>query len=343
MTQIRNFVDVQISIQAARMATLGFNVCMFLVESDALDRTKVVSTIDTPDPADFGGAGTDLFNAFQTYTMQPLKAPTAVIACKRSGETYAEAMAAIRDENDDWYGVVSVTRVASDIEAIAPVIEGISPGRLHFSVTSDADVINNVASNLAEELQDAGYHRTALIYSSDADAWANAAQAAYLSFTEGSITFNYKELVGVGSETVTAAQFQNLKDLNCQVQLTVAGLKRVYNSGMVASGEWIDIMHGTDWITARISEGVFAILATLPKVPYNLAGAALIDSEVKRNLAVASDEPHNFIEDDYTTKVPNPRGQSAADRANRFLPGFTFVAHPQGAVHLAEIRGNLVI
>lgn len=342
MSVIQNYVDVQITVEAARMATLGFNRVLFLFEDDALDRTKEVSVID-PVSADFGGTGSDLWKAFQTYASQPMFAGTAVVGAKRTAETWAEAMVAIREENDNWYGVVLVSKDEDDIKDVSAVIEAIKPGRILFAVTADSEVKDADSGNVAEVLSDLGRNRTALIYSTCTDGWANAGQAAYLSFEPGSFTFNYKELVGVKAEKLTATERQNLIDQNCQVQITVAGLKRLHDSGMVTSGEWIDIIHGVDWLTARISEDVYALLATKPKVPYTLSGAYLIDSLIRRNLIIASDAPHNLISDNFETIVPVPENQSLADRSNRKLMGFRFNATLQGAIHFVQIRGTLTV
>jgi len=343
MASIKNYVNVGITIEAARLAALGFNKVLFLFESDALDRSKVVST-DDYDDADLGGDSSELYKAFQTYLSQPLIATEAIIGCKKTADaTWAAAIAAIREEQDDFYGIVLVSRVKEDIESVAAVNETLAPGRILFAVTSDTEVLAGTAGNVALSLSASGYYRTALTYSSDTDKYANAAQAAYLSYDPGSFTFNYKELVGVKSETLTADQRAFLIAANCQCQTTVAGLKRLFDSGMVASGEWIDIILGMDWLTAQISEGVFAILGTSPKVPMTNPGMAVLGTEVKRNLVVASEAPYNFIDDQYSIVIPDVENFTAAQKAARQATGFKFTAYPQGAVHGVAIVGKLVI
>lgn len=347
MAKILDYVNVQITSEASRLARLGFNVPVFLFESDTLDRTKIVSTADYED-ADLGGTSSQLYKAFQTYLSQPLIASTAVIACKKSTDaTWADAISAIRAENDNWYGGILVSRVKADILAVSAVFETITPGRLLFATTADASVLAKTDDgsddkNVAQRLADSGYYRTALTYSSDTNGWANAGQCAYLSYNPGSITFNYKEIVGITAEALTAAQRQNLIDQQCQVQQTVAGLKRLVDSGMVASGEWIDVMLGIDWLTARISEGVFAILARSPKVPYTNSGIAILECEIIRNLIVASGNPYNLIKDDYTVSVPDAVGVDSVNKANRLLENVTFTANLQGAIHLVTITGTLI-
>jgi len=347
MAKIKDYVNVQITAEAARMATLGFNIPIFLFENDVLDRTKIVSTGDY-DIDDLGGSESELFKAFQTYLSQPIIAPSVVIGCKRTGDaSWATAMQAIRDENDSWYGGILVSKVKADILSVSAIFETIEPGRLLFAMTSDETVLNKLPDgsdddNVATRLSDQGYFRTGLLYSTDTTGWINAGQAAYLGLNPGSFTFNYKEIRGIKAEKLTAQQRQNLIDQKCQVQQTVSGLKRLVDSGMATSGEWLDIMHGIDWLTARISEGVFALLATQPKLPMTNSGLSLIDSELTRNLIVASGEPYNFIKDDYAVVVPNADAISAVDRANRFVDNITFSAGLQGAIHLVNIRGTLI-
>jgi len=340
---IKNYVDVGITLQVARLARLGFNRVLLLVEDDYLDRTKIVSTGDF-DLDDLGGSESELYKAFATYLQQPLIAPTVVVGCKRGTDaTWADAIQAIRNENDEWYGVVSVTKNADDIKAISAVVETIEPGRLHFAVTADADVINKVDENVAEVLADAGYFKTAIIYSTDTDGYANAGQSAILSLEPGSYTANYKEIRGIKAENITAQQRQNLIDNKCQVQRTVAGLKRTVDSGMVCSGEWIDVQHAIDWLTARIGENIFAILASQPKLPFTNPGGAVLGTEIERMLTVASSAPFNFINPDFSVFIPNVDNISPIDKANRKFEGITFNATVQGAIHEIVIRGTLVV
>lgn len=345
---IKNYVDVAITQESAMLARLGFNTVLFLVENDDLDRTQIISTSDV-DPDDLGGSTSELYKAVSTYLSQQLIAPTIVVGCKKSTDaTWADAITAIRAENDSWYGVVSVTRTKADILAISAVIETIEPGRLHFATTADASVLAKTDDgsddkNVAQRLADAGYYRTALLYSTDTDGYINAGQSAFLSYDPGSITYNYKEIRGITAEDITAQERQNLIDQKCQVQRTVAGLKRLVDSGMVASGEWLDIMHGIDWLTARISENIFAILASTPKLPMTDPGLAVLDTELIRNLTVASDEPFNFINPDFTTFVPSINQIDSVDKSNRTVNGITFTASPQGAIHLLTIRGKLIV
>jgi len=345
---IKNYVDVNITQTSALIARLGFNVPVFLFESDTLDRTKIISTSDYED-ADLGGTTSELYKAVATYLSQPLIAQTIVVGCKKTTDaTWADAISAIRDENDNWYGVVSVTRVKADILAISAVVELIEPGRMHFAITSDASVLAKEAdgsgdANVATQLSNLGYYKTNLIYSSYTDGYANAGLSAYLSYDPGSITYNYKEIVGVTTETITAQERQNLIDQNTQVQKNVASLKSTYDSGMVCSGEWIDIMVGIDWLTARISEGVFSILVTSPKLPFTNGGLQILGTEIIRNLTVASDSPFNFITEDFIVFIPDVKSFSSAEKASRSVTGLTFTANAQGAIHLVQIRGKLVV
>jgi len=340
---IKNYADVAITIESARISALGFNTCLILFESDTLDRAKIVSTSDYAD-ADLGGTSSELYKAFQSYLSQGIIAGTVVVGCKKTTDaTWADAITAIRAANDSWYGIIMVNKTKADIVSVAAVVETIEPGRQLFAVTADAAVAAKTSGNVAETLKTAGYYRTNLIYSTDTAAYANAAMASYLSYNPGSITFNFKELVGVAAETLTAAERQNLIDQNCQVQREEAGLKRTLDSGMTVNGEFIDIMHGLDWLTARIAEGVFSILASAPKVPLTDGGIAQLAAEVTRNLSIGATDPYNYIRDDYTVYVPSLASLSSSDRNARKVTGLRFVAHPQGAVHFVEIRGKLVI
>lgn len=51
----------------------------------------------------------------------------------------------------------------------------------------------------------------------------------------------------------------------------------ITQEGKVASGEWIDIIIGTDWLEARLRESVYSALVNNRKIPYDDTGIAMIE------------------------------------------------------------------
>ena len=75
---------------------------------------------------------------------------------------------------------------------------------------------------------------------------------------------------------------------NANIYETIAGVN-ITREGTVAEPEFIDVIHGVDWLTARIQERVYAALVNQPKIPYTNAGIAAIESLVREQLDAALD------------------------------------------------------
>ena len=87
-------------------------------------------------------------------------------------------------------------------------------------------------------------------------------------YDPGSSTWAYKTLKGVASDNITASKETALVAKNCNFYSEVGGVK-ITQEGKVASGEWIDIIIGTDWLEARLRESVYSALVNNRKIPYD--------------------------------------------------------------------------
>ncbi|MCK5610319.1 DUF3383 family protein, partial [Candidatus Pacearchaeota archaeon] len=112
--------------------------------------------------------------------------------------------------------------------------------------------------------------------------------------------------------------------------------------GVVASGEFIDIIRGVDWIQARISEAVFTLLVNADKVPYTDPGVEMIKTEIQAILEQAVDN-NVLVENTITITAPKVADVSSVDKANRFLPDIKFGATLAGAIHKVKIDGKLSV
>ena len=117
----------------------------------------------------------------------------------------------------------------------------------------------------------------------------------------------------------------------------------ILSEGVVASGEYADVIIATDWLTARVTENVFQRLANLPKIPYSDVGFAVVESAIREVLAAAVRQGIILDDESLTVTVPRRVDISANDRANRILPNVTFTATLAGAVHKTMIRGTVSI
>ena len=113
-------------------------------------------------------------------------------------------------------------------------------------------------------------------------------------------------------------------------------------NGNVASGEWIDVMRGVDWIEATLQETIYSRLVNADKIPYTDAGVAIIKGDVQKVLTDAAGQGI-ITEESIVITVPKVSDISTTDRANRVLPDVEFSATLQGAIHKVEIAGVVAV
>lgn len=269
-----------------------------------------------------------------------------VVGRKKTGvdgtETWAAALSAILTENADWYGLVISSRADADIAAVAAWTE--SNKKLYSTSSADTDILSGTG-DIAETLEAAAYERTFLTYHSLTGTGTDVVpEAAVLGkmfggYEPGAATWAYKTLAGVPVDLLTPAQITTALGKNCNVYTAIAGVN-VLQMGKVASGEFADVIHGLDWLKARIQQLVFTPLANTAKVPYTNAGIEVIASAVRTALqeGVASSLLSSF-----TVTAPQVSEVSSADRGNRILPNVNFTAVLAGAVHTVEVDGVVTV
>lgn len=159
----------------------------------------------------------------------------------------------------------------------------------------------------------------------------------------GSNSWANKRLSGVTPASMSGTQRTNLFNKGVNLFSNITGV-RAMRYGTMATGEYIDIIHGMDWLTQRIREDVFRLFINTPKVPYTDPGIAEIENVLRARLRIAQDV--GVIAPDTNTPgfiitVPRALGTEIADRAARVLRGLDFEARLAGAIHRAIIRGHV--
>ena len=257
-------------------------------------------------------------------------------------ETWAEAYASVKAEDNDWYFLIADTKTKADIEALATLVE--ADTKLAFYKTEDADVVTSAIDDVGSNLQDSVYDRAALIYhGTDVDNYPDAAWVGGQSPKDpGSITWKFKPLTGITVDTLTTSEIGYLVAKNVNYHDTVAGVAAVFGEGVVASGEYIDIIRGCDWLQSRISEGVFAILLNNDKVPFKTQGLSMFENVIRYWLGRGVDAGL-LVDGSQIVTMPDIDDISAADKLIRYLNGVTFSANLAGAVHKIAITGKLSI
>lgn len=215
-----------------------------------------------------------------------------------SSETALQAVTACRLASGAWYACMVTDAVTADHEAIAAYIEAVTPQSAYFYTTSDAAVLAATAGNVALTLQAAKYDRSFGIYATTQSGAApnNAyAAAAALGVAMGlntglansNFTMKFKNLKGITPEpTMSLTQVNNIKNANCNVYLSYAGVYEWLEEGVCASGKFFDELIGLDMWVSDMQYSAANLLYSQPGIPHNNAGQgqliAAVDSACDR-------------------------------------------------------------
>lgn len=277
--------------------------------------------------------------------------PTITIATTVANHGIAEDLAEIQEEDDDWYGLIWIERTQGYVEQAAAAIEA---RRKIFITCTDASgvLVAATTTDLGSVLSAANYARTAVIWNDEPNDFADAAWMGKLfPYDPGSETWKFKTLNSITADTLTSTQRAGAQGKDVNIYVTVGGVD-ITQEGVMASGEFIDVIRGVDWLQARMEEAIFARLARVPKIPYTDAGVQNIVNLMRGvlNNAIAVGllsgdalDPDNDIQTPYVVTYPRVVDVSENDRAERFLPDLRFTARLAGAIHRVTIQGVVTV
>lgn len=350
MADIDRIVDVTITRQTTVPSVATFDFILIAAEFEIAsvtppfsNRTKFYSNLS--DIATEFGTSADVYLAASAIFAQNPSVDGVYVGRKLSGgdgsETWDVALQAMLDEENRWYGLVCLTRTLADQQDIADWVE--SNKKLVVMASDDVNIPDGTG-DIAEYIETQNYDRSAVIYHPDSDLsvteeWPDAAWMGKMFPKDpGSATWALKTLTGVASYSLTGSQITTIEGKNGNYYTEVAGVD-ITQFGTVGSGEYIDIIRGTDWLEARIQELVFTPLIQLDKVPYTDSGVQIVVTQLKAALQEAADV--GLITEAYNVTFPEVVDISASDKAARLLPDIKFTAIYAGAIHKVEIQGTI--
>lgn len=340
---IAEIVDVQISIQDKAVTRAGFGVGLILGDSAGItpDRVREYASLEEVS-ADFGSSDPE-YVAASAYFAQELKPEKVKIGRIDVGDAdIAASLDAVQAEDDDWYCLLTTGADDTTVSGAAAWIQ--SQKKIYIANTASSDAKDGTEPNIAKTLQDADYDRTALLWSANAAteypaaAWAGG----ILPQDPGSVTWAFKSLSGVTVDDLTSTEKSTLQGYNANTYTSVGGVSIVQN-GTMASGRFIDVRRGVDWLKARIEENVYSRIVNLPKIPYTNAGVGVIVGEINAVLSEGVRKEVLKADPAPTVEAPEVSEVSANDRALRLLPDVKFFAELAGAIHKIQIRGTVSV
>jgi len=315
--------------------TLGYCICNTLADVAAL----VPADEGEEDP---GTAGTGVYKIAQKiFAQTPAPEKIAVVWLNMtSQETLVAGLTALMAAgHNDWYFLLSESQTAANVDALAAFAA--ANGKLYFGSMTNTVLGTLDDTTLALDRAVILCHKNAATQY-PAEAWVGRCAPEL----PGSITWKFKTLSGISVSGYTPTEIDAIKEMHGNVVVSQGGILHT-TEGTVLSGEFIDVIRSQDWVKARIAEGVFRLLATSPKIPYDDRGIAMVLAEVQGVMQqataqgiIARDADGNGM---WSVIAPKRSEIAANNIANRVLPDVEFEFTLAGAIHSVTVRGVISV
>lgn len=326
--------DVKVVIELRKAAPrLGFGMPLIFAgkQAKAVAYTEV-SSLEELEEAGFA-AETATYKAAQLLFMQN-DCPGSIAVCA-SDKTTKEALPDILDEG--WRQLIVVSTGAegeSTVADVAEYIEGCGKKAIYFAKVD--------AVGAASE-----YDRTFYVVYKSTDV-ANP-EAAIVGATAGLDvgSFTYKNIIlkGVTPQTFKDTEVEDMHEAGYVTYLLKAG-SVVTSEGIVASGEYADIIDCKDYLIQQIEYQGQRLQNRLPKLHYDNRGIAALEGVV---LSVLKDAANNGMiaqndDGEYMFSVTfGSRSQCAdTDISDRQYNKGQFEFTLAGAIHGAKVKGTII-
>lgn len=255
----------------------------------------------------------------------------------------AADLSACRADDDDWYALLLDSNSRAEIQALDGVIEAASPKKILVGQSADTGCTDSGSlTDVMYALKDGNYDRTACLFHPALGLhWAAAAWVGNaLAYPPGTVNWKFRELAGIASYRLTSAQRAAILAKSGNLVESVAG-RTITAEGTMSGGEWIEVVHGLDWLEQRLAERTFGALIADPsrKVPFTDAGIQTVVAEVRAQLQEAEDV--GVLAPGWTITAPRAASISPAQKATRQLPNVRFTATLAGAINTVVIRGSV--
>lgn len=339
-SKITDFVDVAISIQSLRTTNAGFGIPLIIQDTTntasitwGSDVVKVYTSIDEMDDAGWTSADAS-YNAAKVMFAQNPSVESVKVAKVDTSSTLTQTYNAAKADDPVYYGVVYTAIINSANATSAATLEGLVETdkklcylRCNFDTTYTAI---GTSDRIFPIFVSAG----------STDMLNAAAAGVSLALDAGSYSMKYKKLNSITAMDIDSTVQTALDAANINYYASLNGVSFIASNGVVASGEYEDVIRGVDWLTNEMSNDLFAFLTNAKKIPQTQAGIDSTEAVIRASLDKAV---KNGLIDGSTiiVTVPKITSISASDKAARLLSGITFQATLQGAIHKVVINGTL--
>jgi len=272
------------------------------------------------------------------------------------GETAVEALA-ICDSN----GVKKVALVTSawyrdDLVNTLAIANYCEAAKVIFcNTTNDLTTLSVGNTNIASTLMANTLRFSLTSFSKNVSAYPSAAvfgRAASVNFNAigSTITLNLKQISGVSAEDLTPAEFAAMTSYNASAVVQIGSSVNAYVSSRMASGTWLDTVHGLLWLEDRCEVDLFNLLyVTGTKIPYTQLGLNTLAATLERSLQAAVLNglagpgflpDGTYLPEGYIVETVKLADIPASDKSNRLYKGLSFKMVGAGALHEVEVAGE---
>ena len=209
------------------------------------------------------------------------------IATAGSADGLEADLNAIQQEDPGWYGFALVERGDALIQDAAAWAE--TQTKLFFACSNTADIWTSADDDIASQLQDLQYLRTALIaHKAAATEYPEMAwMGRCFTIAPGGETWALKTLAAITPSKFSDTEQSYIFQKNANAYEQYAENTYLINKGKVASGEWIDVVRFRDWLVDTIQKNMTSLMIRQKKVPYTNGGIALIVNNLNGSLIQA--------------------------------------------------------
>lgn len=277
------------------------------------------------------------------------------------------AAATLFDSNfgQNWYAL-TILGVATDADhlPVAAYIQAATNKHIYGVSSQDAaTLVSGNTSSIAYQLKSLGYRRTVVQYSSSNAYSVCSLFGRILTVNYGGnntvITLMYKQEPGIVAETLNSSQIAALESTNANVFVAYNNNTAIIEKGTAASGDFLDIITGTDWLALAIQTAVFNLLYTSnTKITQTDPGTHLIVTTIESvlsqgvtngllapgvwgNAGFGTLNQGDYLPKGFYVYAPPVATQLQADREARKSVVIQVAAKLAGAIHTVDIIINV--
>jgi len=364
---VKDAVDVIITSSTNIVERTNYGTILFIGDT-VLSPVIRVATYQSIDEVALKFGLTDPeYLAAQAFFSQGGNARKLKIGYKASGETYTQALTAIRNVDNDFYAIAIESVVKAEQTALATSVLALGDEKVLFLRSDDGDIDNiAVSTDASSVIQATNNDQVAMFFDNSIykperlngvfPEVGLLAQRLTIPETRttapGSNNWVHTNIIGVSGGTLTSAEKTALIAKNT-IFLNYSSNPRIISrthpkTGRMLGGEFIDVVHGKAWFKSRLQENIYDLFTSYAdrnsKIPYTQQGIHLVADVVKKThqdaVATGLFAPE---ESDAEINVLDISETSVVDRANRDLRAVTFKFRLAGAINTAFVTGSVYI